>query len=35
MGWQDIGKFYPPTHIKIQNTFWLPWIISYINRALT
>jgi hypothetical protein len=20
----DIGKFYSPTHIKIQNTFWLP-----------
>ena len=24
----DISKFYPPTHVKTQNTFWLPWIIS-------
>jgi hypothetical protein len=31
MGWQDISKFYPSlplrikySHVKTQNTFWLP-----------
>ena len=24
MGWQDISKFYLSTHVKTQNTFWLP-----------
>jgi len=24
----DISKFYPPTHVKTPNTFWLPRFIS-------
>jgi hypothetical protein len=27
-GLADISKFYPPIHVKAQNTFWLPWFIS-------
>ena len=30
-GLADISKFYPPTHVKTPNTFWLPWFISLIN----
>jgi hypothetical protein len=24
MGWQDISKLCPPTHVKTHNTVWLP-----------
>jgi hypothetical protein len=30
----DISKFYLPTHVKTQNTFWLPWFISSISDDL-
>jgi hypothetical protein len=27
-GLADKIYYYPPTHVKTQNTFWLPWFIS-------